>query len=134
MICDSKHIVCGLLNKKLAVYDRQSLELVQSLSGHTDHIWSVDLTKNLIISGSWDASVKLWQRNTLKLSDSYAHPDHREISGVKFSADGCLIYVSCLSGALTILKLNDDQNKLHFVKSVNCQKGMWPMPSKFEVP
>ena len=67
MTCDSKHIVCGLLNKKLAVYDRKSLDLVKNLIGHTDHIWSVDMTNDFIVSGSWDASVKLWSRSTLNL-------------------------------------------------------------------
>merc|ERR1712008_577686 len=70
MTCDSRHIVCGLLNKQLAVYDRKSLNLVQNLHGHTDHIWSVDMTKDCIVS------------------------DQREVSGVKFSTDGALIYVS----------------------------------------
>ena len=67
MTCDSKHIVCGLLNKKLAVYDRKSLDLVKNLSGHTDHIWSVDMTDDLIVSGSWDSSVKLWSRSTMNI-------------------------------------------------------------------
>ena len=67
MTCDSRHIVCGLLNKQLAVYDRKSLNLVQNLHGHTDHIWSVDMTKDFIVSGSWDATVKLWSRSTMTL-------------------------------------------------------------------
>lgn len=120
MTCDSKHIVCGLLNKKLAVYDRQSLDLQRNLTGHTDHIWSVDMTPDLIISGSWDASVKLWNRKSLTLADTYTHPDQREISGVKFNIQGDLVYVSCLSGALTVLKVSD--NKFTMLKSINCQK------------
>ena len=54
--------------------------------------------------------------------DNYSHPDQREISGVKLNTDGTLVYVSCLSGALTILKLNENRNKLLLIKSVNCQK------------
>ena len=56
------------------------------------------------------------------LVDNFSHPDHREISGVKLNTEGTLVYVSCLSGALTILKLNETRNKLILVKSVNCQK------------
>ena len=106
MTCDSKHIVCGLLNKKLAVYDRQSLDLVKNLPGHSDHIWSVDMTKDLIISGSWDASVKLWSRAKMDLSDTYFHPDRREISGVKFNKDGTLVYITCLSGTYNFLNFD----------------------------
>ena len=109
MTCDSNHIICGLLNKKLAVFDRKSLDLVQNLSGHTDHIWSVDMTEKLIVSGSWDSTVKLWSKKNWKILDSYPHPDQKEISGVKFSLSENFVYVSCLSGALTILKLEQQR-------------------------
>ena len=109
MTCDSDHIICGLLNKELAVFDRKSLNLVQNLSGHTDHIWSIDMTEKLIISGSWDSTVKLWSKKDWKILDSYSHPDQKEISGVKFSLSDNFVYVSCLSGALTILKLEEQQ-------------------------
>ena len=105
MTCDSKYIICGLLNKNLAIYDRSSLELVQNLSGHTDHIWSVDMTKELIVSGSWDSTVKLWNKKNWKILDTYSDADQKEISGVKFSLNQDYIYVSCLSGTLTVLKL-----------------------------
>ena len=105
MTCDSKYIICGLLNKNLAIYDRSSLDLVQNLSGHTDHIWSVDLTKELIVSGSWDSTVKLWNKKNWKILDTYSDADQKEISGVKFSLNQDYIYVSCLSGTLTVLKL-----------------------------
>lgn len=120
MTCDQKWIVCGLLNKKLAIFNRKSLELAANLTGHTDHIWSVDMTADLIVSGSWDTSVKLWAKYSWKLLDTFGHPDQREISGVKFSTDAKLVYVSCLSGALTILKLVNQENLLH-LKSINCQ-------------
>ena len=122
MTCDSKNIVCGLLNKKLAVYDRESLKLVEMLNGHNDHIWSVDMTPSYIVSGSWDFSVILWKRSNLNILDVYSHPDHREISGVKFNSEGNLVYVSCLSGALSILKIDLNNEKFEFVKSINCQK------------
>lgn len=109
MTCDSNHIICGLLNKELAVFERKSLNLVQNLSGHTDHIWSIDMTEKLIISGSWDSTVKLWSKKDWKILDSYSHPDQKEISGVKFSLSDNFVYVSCLSGALTILNLEEQQ-------------------------
>ena len=120
MTCDLNYIICGLLNKKLAIYDRKNLELIETLSGHTDHIWSVDMTQHLIVSGSWDATVKLWSKYSWKILDTFAHPDHKEISGVKFSVNGQYIYVSCLSGALTILKL--EHKKLSLAKIIHCQQ------------
>ena len=57
-----------------------------------------------------------------QLADIFVHPDQREVSGVKFSTDGTLVYVSCLSGALTILKLDENTNKMAMIKSISCQK------------
>ena len=89
MTCDSEHIICGLLNKKLAVYDRNTLNLIEMLDGHTDHIWSVDMTQTQIVSGSWDCSVILWNRKPFEILDKYHHPDHREISGSVISNIAC---------------------------------------------
>ncbi len=83
LTCDAQYIVCGILNKELAIYDRKSLDLVKSLQGHTDHIWSVDMNAKHVVSGSWDGSVKLWQRDTWNLCGTFSHPDSREISGVR---------------------------------------------------
>jgi hypothetical protein len=47
------------LNKVINVYSRRTLKLVRQLFGHTDHVWSIDLNNKLIVSGSWDASVKV---------------------------------------------------------------------------
>ena len=58
----------------------------------------------------------------MTLADTHVRHDHREVSGVKFSLDGKLIYVSCLSGALVILKVNHPSNKLEVLKTINCQK------------
>ena len=80
------------------------------------------MTSSYIVSGSWDFSVILWKRSSLNILDVYSHPDHREISGVKFNAEGNLVYVSCLSGALSILKIDMTHDKFEFVKSINCQK------------
>ena len=81
MTCDWEHIICGLLNKKLAVYDRKTLDLIAMLDGHTDHIWSADMTRTQMVTGSWDCSVILWSRKPLQMLDKYQHPDEREISG-----------------------------------------------------
>ena len=43
------------------------------------------------------------------------------ISGVKFNSDGTLVYVSCLSGALSILKIQ--RRKFEFLQQINCQKN-----------
>ena len=48
-------IVVGLVNKNIEVYDRKSLHLVRLLAGHEDHVWSVDMNTEYVVSGSWDS-------------------------------------------------------------------------------
>ena len=74
MVCDQDQIVVGLLNKTIEVYERSSLVKVTSdnkkislrsnginriqvrtLWGHDDHVWSIDMNKEYIVSGSWDS-------------------------------------------------------------------------------
>ena len=35
------------------MYDRSSLQLVRVLKGHTDHVWSIDMDADILVSGSW---------------------------------------------------------------------------------
>ena len=44
MHADSSLVVCGLLDKSIVVYDRRTFKRLYELNGHTDHIWSLDLS------------------------------------------------------------------------------------------
>ena len=55
MVCDQEQVVVGLLNKTIEVFDRGSLAKVRTLWGHDDHVWSIDMNKEFIVSGSWDS-------------------------------------------------------------------------------
>ena len=46
----------------MQVFDRNSLVKVRTLWGHDDHVWSIDMNKEYIVSGSWDSSVRIWDR------------------------------------------------------------------------
>ena len=48
-------VVVGLLNKTIEVYDRATMLKVRTLVGHDDHVWSIDMNKEYIVSGSWDS-------------------------------------------------------------------------------
>jgi len=102
MVCDRDQVVVGLLNKSIEVYDRQSLKLVRTLSGHGDHVWSIDMNREFIVSGSWDSSVRIWNRSDGRLLFLYTHPHGREISGVSIS--GNRILVTSLAGSLNVIE------------------------------
>jgi len=102
MVCDMDQIVVGLLNKTIEVYDRATMLKVRTLLGHDDHVWSIDMNREYIVSGSWDSSVRIWDRDDGRIIFLYTHPHGREISGVKIS--GKRILVTSLAGSLNVLK------------------------------
>ena len=86
MVVDQDSIAVALLNKVANLYNRSTLELVMSMTGHSDHIWSIDMNKKYIVTGSWDATVTVWDRKTGRKTHSFRHPHEREISsGMKCS-------------------------------------------------
>lgn len=86
----------------MQVFDRNSLAKVRTLWGHDDHVWSIDMNKEYIVSGSWDSSVRIWDRKEGRMLFLYTHPHGREISGVKICRD--MILVTSLAGSLNVLK------------------------------
>ena len=84
MVVDDESIAVGLLNKVANLYDRESLELVTSMTGHTDHIWSIDMNKKHVVTGSWDATCTVWDRKSGTKSYYFRHPHEREISSGTF--------------------------------------------------
>ena len=50
-----------------------------------------------IVSGSWDATVKIWSRKRRgELSHEFRFPDGREVSQVKVAGGGRRIFVASL--------------------------------------
>ena len=102
MVVDETAVAVGLLNKVANLYDRKSLKLIHSMTGHSDHIWSIDMNKKHIVTGSWDATVNVWLRSTGEKVFRFRHPHEREISSVKLARDR--VYISSLSGGIAVLK------------------------------
>jgi hypothetical protein len=51
-----KFLLSGTKARHLVgVLYRNSLKLVLTLSGHEDHVWSVDMDHDLIVTGAWDS-------------------------------------------------------------------------------
>jgi hypothetical protein len=51
----SKFPLSGTKARHLVGVYRKSLKLVLTLSGHEDHVWSVDMDQDLIVTGAWDS-------------------------------------------------------------------------------
>lgn len=57
--------VSGGFDKNINIFSADDWSLVQSLSGHTGNVHSVDVTRDAkwIVSGGYDRTVKIWGRN-----------------------------------------------------------------------
>ena len=59
---DAQHIVSGLDDKTIKVWDRETGALVHTLTGHEGWVTSVALDGQHIVSGSEDKTIKVWRR------------------------------------------------------------------------
>ena len=61
---DNEKIVSGLRDNTIKVWNKQTCECKQTLSGHTGSVLCLQYDKNIIVSGSSDTTVRVWDINT----------------------------------------------------------------------
>lgn len=64
---DPKNIVCSLDNGSIEIWDRKSMELVTTLNGGNDHVVFVNLHATVLVSGFFDRSFHVWDRETFTM-------------------------------------------------------------------
>ena len=57
----------------ISLFDVRAQREVRSLYGHTDRVWSLQLSQNRLVSGSRDTSVRVWDTNGAPQCDLYRH-------------------------------------------------------------
>ena len=62
---DAQTLVTAHSDSKLRIWNHSSHECQRTLSGHETQVSAVDIDPdgNIITSGSYDATIKLWQMN-----------------------------------------------------------------------
>ena len=81
-------------------------------SKHQDLVRVVDLSPNLIVSGSWDSSIKLWNRHNGNICSSHFSPDG-PISGIYLcEAESAYILYSTRSGHVRKLIIDKENLKM----------------------
>lgn len=70
---DEKKIVCGLRDNSIKIWDRQSLECLKVLTGHTGSVLCLQFDDKIIISSSSDATVRIWDVHTGELLNTLIH-------------------------------------------------------------
>ena len=53
-------IICGGWNESIKVININNGSIVKELNGHTDSVTSIIIDENIIISGSKDKTIRLW--------------------------------------------------------------------------
>ncbi|XP_064603796.1 F-box/WD repeat-containing protein 1A-like [Liolophura sinensis] len=70
---DDTKIVSGLRDNTIKIWDRNSLECVQVLTGHTGSVLCLQYDENIIISGSSDSTVRVWNVRSGEMLNTLIH-------------------------------------------------------------
>lgn len=65
---DEKHVIAGSWDNNIYVYSIESGRLVQSIPAHDDAVSCLCLRNDVLLSGSWDGTVKYWEFSSNGLS------------------------------------------------------------------
>ena len=84
----------------------QPFKRLAPLQKHNDLVRVIDMSPTLVVSGSWDASLKLWNRKTGNLLDTYVSPEG-PVSGIYLNESSNSILFSARSGKVKKLMIKD---------------------------
>lgn len=95
---DGKLIISSSLENDLEIWDGTTGELLRTLVGHEDRVWTVSFSKDgkRIFSGSQDQTVRIWNTNTGELLHSLKA--YNEVHRLAISFDGLRVACPTLNG------------------------------------
>ncbi|XP_063985854.1 beta-TrCP isoform X1 [Diachasmimorpha longicaudata] len=70
---DDQKIVSGLRDNTIKIWDRNSLQCIKVLTGHTGSVLCLQYDDKVIISGSSDSTVRVWDANTGEMVNTLIH-------------------------------------------------------------
>ena len=118
---DATSLAVGLEDGSIEVWERvgfpknasklpqaQPYKRLAPIHKHNDLVRVIDMSPNLIVSGSWDASIKMWNRQTGQILASYISPEG-PISGIHLNESSQYLLFSARSGKVKKLKICPNQ-------------------------
>lgn len=100
---DGSLIACGTGNNDIQILDRETHEILQILTGHTDWVRTVAFSPDgrILVSGGDDKTIQVWDPTTGKnLKHFKAHSDW--VRGIEFSPDGSYIVSGSYDGRVKV--------------------------------
>ncbi|KYQ89935.1 BEACH domain-containing protein [Tieghemostelium lacteum] len=109
---DEKHIVIGSWDNHIYIYSVGNGSCSSSTSGHTDAVSCLKLWNSILVTGSWDSSVKIWRiqkiGNGIQVEKSPIADfieSESEIKSVEISPNGMLCVAGSNDGTLLFFDL-----------------------------
>ncbi|XP_072924022.1 F-box/WD repeat-containing protein 11 isoform X2 [Hemitrygon akajei] len=70
---DDEKIISGLRDNSIKIWDKQSLECLKILTGHTGSVLCLQYDERVIVTGSSDSTVRVWDVNTAEVLNTLIH-------------------------------------------------------------
>jgi WD40 repeat protein len=79
-LIDNKTLATGGFDNKLYVFSINTGRVVEAVVAHDDVVTCCEYfdSSNVLVSGSWDALVKVWDVRSNKVRPSFVYDDHEE--------------------------------------------------------
>ncbi|KAK1708896.1 WD40-repeat-containing domain protein [Colletotrichum acutatum] len=121
---DDLFITCSE-DRLIRVLDIESRSVIQTLVGHTDDVYKVDISKNgkLLASGSGDRTVRLWSTTTWEFLHLIRLPDG--VTGVAFSNQNDYLIASTLGTIARVWKPDTIPNVEEPFEQDQTQANIW---------
>ncbi len=110
---DGQIVVSGSDDRLIRLWDAETGNLYQTLSGHTGSVTAVAIGAdgNLLISGSWDTTIKQWNLATGELQQTLTELPNlaKPITALVITPDGQTLISSNRSSEITLWNLHTGQ-------------------------
>lgn len=111
---DNKWALSGGVDESVRMWDLTTGKEHKVFKGHTKQVWSVAfLPKNQIISGSWDATARIW--DTIKGDQVRAINHPLDVNGVALSKDGKYLLTGCDDQSMRLWDMETMQVKQRYM-------------------
>jgi WD40 repeat protein len=85
------NLASGMTNGEILIYNPINSEILRTLRGHTNAVWSLLALNNMLFSGSKDGEIRFWDFGNGELLGTFNNASNYSITAVAFSSDAGLI-------------------------------------------